>query len=135
MGQPELATDPRFVDHVARGSRQVELDTIIARWTKTRTVAEVEAAMLRYSVPAGTIYHAPDMLADPHFAARGALVELETERWGKITMQNSFPKLSGTPSTVRSAAPTRVGESNAEVYGELGLTDGDLAALTASGAI
>ena len=135
MGQPELATDPRFVDHVARGSRQVELDTIIAGWTKTRTVAEVEAAMLRYSVPAGTIYHAPDMLADPHFAARGALVEVETERWGKITMQNSFPKLSGTPSTVRSPAPTRVGESNAEVYGELGLTDGDLAALTASGAI
>ncbi|QYE33786.1 CoA transferase [Polymorphobacter sp. PAMC 29334] len=135
MGQPELATDPRFVDHVARGSRQVELDTIIAEWTKTRTVAEVEAAMLRYSVPAGTIYHAPDMLADPHFAARGALVEVETERWGKITMQNSFPKLSGTPSTVRTPAPTRVGESNAEVYGELGLTDGDLAALTASGAI
>ncbi|UAJ08937.1 CaiB/BaiF CoA transferase family protein [Glacieibacterium megasporae] len=135
MGQPELATDPRFVDHVARGSRQVELDTIIAGWTQSRTIAEVEAAMLRYSVPAGTIYHAPDMLADPHFAARGALVEVETERWGKITMQNSFPKLSGTPSTVRTPAPTRVGESNAEVYGELGLTDGDLAALTASGAI
>ncbi len=135
MGHPELATDPRFVDHVARGSRQVELDTIIAAWTRDRTIAEVEAAMLAYSVPAGTIYRAPDMLADPHFAARGALVEVETERWGKITMQNSFPRLSATPSAIRSPAPTRVGESNAEVYGELGLTEGDLAELAAAGAI
>jgi len=135
MGHPDLAADPRFVDHVARGSRQVELDTIIAAWTRDRTIAEVEAAMLAYSVPAGTIYRAPDMLADPHIAARGALVEVETERWGKITMQNSFPRLSATPSAIRSPAPTRVGESNAEVYGELGLTDGDLAALAAAGAI
>ena len=73
--------------------------------------------MLAHSVPAGTIYRAPEMLADPHFAAREALVEVDTPRWGRINMQNAFPKLSATPSSIRSPAPTQVGEHNAEVYG------------------
>ena len=32
MGQPELATDDRFVNHVARGRNQDELDKIIGDW-------------------------------------------------------------------------------------------------------
>ena len=136
IGQPELATDPRFATHVARGERQTELDAIVADWTRTRTVAEVEAAMLAASVPAGTTYRAADMLADPHYAARDALIEIDTPRWGRVTMQNSFPKLSDTPSGVRSAAPTIVGEHNAEVYGTLlGLGAAELADLAAAGTI
>lgn len=136
IGQPDLARDPRFVDHVARGSRQAELDAILASWTRERTVVEVEAAMLAHSIPAGSIYRAPEMLADPHFAAREALVDVTTKRWGTIKMQNSFPKLSATPSSIRSPAPTRVGEHNAEIYGTLlGLTDGDLGEFAAAGTI
>ena len=136
IGRPELATDPRYVDHVSRGRTQVELDGLIADWTRTRTIAEVEAAMLAHSVPAGTIYRAPEMLADPHFAAREALVEVETAQWGKLKMQNSFPKLSDTPGSVRTPAPATVGQHNDEVYGGLlGLGDDELAALKAAGAI
>ncbi|TRW15359.1 CoA transferase [Glacieibacterium frigidum] len=136
MGQPELAQDPRYVDHVSRGRNQVELDGRVADWTRTRTVAEVEAAMIAHSVPAGTIYRAPEMLADPHFAAREALVELDTPRWGTLTMQNSFPKLSDTPSSVRTPAPDSVGAHNHEVYaGLLGLSDTEIEALRAAGAI
>jgi formyl-CoA transferase len=36
MGQPELATDDRFVDHVARGRNQDELDKIIGDWAAQR---------------------------------------------------------------------------------------------------
>ena len=136
IGQPGLATDPRYVDHVSRGRNQAELDALIADWTRSRTVGEVEAAMLAHSVPAGTIYRAPEMLADPHFAAREALVEVETAQWGRVKMQNSFPKLSATPSSVRTAAPSRVGEHNEAVYGELlGLDADALAALKQAGAI
>ena len=136
MGRPELASDPRYVDHVSRGAHQVELDELIADWTRTLTVAEAEAAMLKHSVPAGTIYRAPEMLADPHFAARSALVEVETARWGKVHMQNSFPKLSDTPSSVRTPAPNTVGQHNAQVYGDLlGLDAAALAALAETGAI
>ena len=136
MGQPELASDPRYVDHVARGKHQAELDARIEAWTKTLTVAEVEALMIGHSIPAGKMYRAPEMLADPHFQAREAIIDVETERWGTLKMQNVFPKLSGTPSSVRSPAPSQIGQHNAEVYGDLlGMSAAELAALHAGGVI
>jgi crotonobetainyl-CoA:carnitine CoA-transferase CaiB-like acyl-CoA transferase len=119
MGQPELATDPRYATHVARGERQSELDERIAAWTAGLTVAEVEAAMIANSVPAGRIFGAADMLEDPHFAARGTLVEVDHPQWGKFKMQNAFPFLSDTPSSVRTLAPAVPGQDNAQVYGTL----------------
>jgi crotonobetainyl-CoA:carnitine CoA-transferase CaiB-like acyl-CoA transferase len=136
MGRPELAGDPRYVDHVARGRNQDELDGIVEAWTRTKTVDEVEAAMIAHSIPAGIIYRAPEMLEDPHFAARNALIEVETPRWGKVKMQNAFPFLSDTPSSVRSPAPARIGEHNDEVYrGLLGLDAAELNRLSAAGAV
>jgi crotonobetainyl-CoA:carnitine CoA-transferase CaiB-like acyl-CoA transferase len=136
MGQPELADDPRYATHVARGENQKELDDLIGAWTATKTIAEVEALMIEHSVPAGGIYRAADMLEDPHFAAREALVEVEHPRWGKFKMQNAFPKLSDTPSSVRTRAPLEPGQDNAEVYGALlGLSEQQLADLRARQAI
>ncbi len=136
MSQPELALDPRYIDHVSRGKNQVELDERIERWTSTLTVAEVEALMIKNSIPAGKIFRAPEMLDDPHFQAREAIIDVETERWGSLKMQNVFPKLSGTPSSVRSAAPSKIGQHNAEIYGGLlGLDETELAKMAAAGAI
>jgi formyl-CoA transferase len=136
MGRPELASDPRYATHLARGQRQKELDDLIEAWTRTLTVAEVEALMIEYSVPAGKIYGAADMLEDEHFKAREALVEVDSPRWGKFAMQNSFPKLSDTPSAIRSLAPQSIGEHNAEIYGKLlGLDAETIDNLKAAGAI
>lgn len=136
MGRPELATDPRYVSHVARGQHQKELDDLIEAWTRTLTVAEVEALMIEYSVPAGRIYGAADMLEDEHFKAREALVEVDSPRWGKFAMQNSFPKLSDTPSGIRSLAPQSIGEHNDEIYGTLlGMDQQTIDNLKAAGAI
>lgn len=136
MGQPELASDERYATHVARGRHLRELDAIIADWTRTLTVDQLEALMIEHSIPAGKIYRAEEMLEDPHFAAREALVEVESDRWGKFKMQNSFPKLSDTPGSIRRLAPDEVGQHNAEVYAELlGLDEAELSRLAATGAI
>lgn len=135
MGRPELGEDPRYATHLARGEHQDELDALINDWTRTLTVAEVDALMTEHSIPAGRVYRAPDMLADPHFQAREAIIEVETERFGKLRMQNAFPKLSTTPSGVRRPAPAEVGQHNAEVYGELGVDAAELAALREAGVI
>ncbi len=136
MGRPELATSERYATHVARGRNLRELDEIIADWTRTKTVAELEALMIEYSVPAGKIYRAPEMLEDPHFAARESLVEVETPRWGKIKMQNAFPRLSETPSGIRTPAPVEIGQHNAEIYGELlGMDAKEMDRLKAANAI
>lgn len=136
MGRPELATDPRYIDHVSRGQNQDELDALIEDWTKTLTVDEVEALMVEHAVPAGKMFRAPEMLEDPHYQAREAIVEVETDRWGTLKMQNAFPKLSDTPSSIRSAAPSTIGQHNEEVYGDwLSMDAQQLAELKAAGAI
>ena len=136
MGRPELGTDERYATHLARGQNQLELDELINSWTRTLTVDEVDALMIAYSIPAGRVYRAPEMLADPHFKAREAIIEVETERFGKLKMQGAFPKLSATPSGVRSPAPSVVGQHNEEVYGGLlGLSGVEIGALKTAGAI
>ncbi|MFN7174350.1 MAG: CaiB/BaiF CoA transferase family protein, partial [Thermaurantiacus tibetensis] len=74
MGAPELARDPRYATHAARGANQAELDARIAAWTGGLAVAEALARLEAAGVPAGRLYRVPDMLEDPHFAAREALV-------------------------------------------------------------
>ncbi|MDB5470085.1 MAG: formyl-CoA transferase [Caulobacter sp.] len=137
MGRPELIDDPRYDSHAARGANQTGLDDLIANWTRALTVEGLEALMLKHGVPAGRIYKPADMLTDPHFAAREALVEMpDHPRFPGLTMQNVFPKLSATPGSVRSIAPQSVGEHNLEVLGErLGMDAADITRLQTAGVI
>jgi crotonobetainyl-CoA:carnitine CoA-transferase CaiB-like acyl-CoA transferase len=135
MGRPELGTDPRYATHIARGNNQLELDELINAWTATLTVDALDVLMTECSIPAGRVYRAPEMIADPHFQAREAIVEVETERFGRLKMQNAFPKLSATPSSIRRAAPSVVGQHNVEVYGALGFGAAELADMQAAGVI
>ena len=134
MGEPALADDARFATHTARGEHQAEIDRRVAAWTATLSAQELVALLARHGVPAGGIYRAPDMLADPHFAAREAIVETHHPLLGMLRMQNVAPRLSATPGAIRRAAPS-LGEHNAEIYEEIGLTRADLDALAALGVI
>jgi formyl-CoA transferase len=58
------------------------------------------------------------MLADRHFKAREAIVEVDHPDFGTIKMQNVAPKLSDTPGAVRHVGP-ELGEHTDEVLGEL----------------
>ena len=136
MGRADLADDPRYATHIARGHNQAELDGLIDRWTRTMTIEELDRLMIANSIPAGQVYRAPEMIADPHFQAREAIIEVETERFGKLKMQGAFPRLSATPSGVRTPAPSQVGQHNAEIYGALaGFDAARLKALAADGVI
>ena len=115
MGQPELATDARYATHLARGEHQAELDGIISDWTRTLTVAELEKLLLKNAVPSGKIYTAADMVSDPHYAAREAIVTVDDPELGPVKMQNTFPKFSATPGSIRKQAPRSVGEDTAAV--------------------
>jgi len=118
MEAPALAQDPRYADHQARGANQAELDAIIARWTATFATGDLLALLERNAIPSGLIYRAADMLDDPHFVAREAIVSTTHPQFGTLRMQNVAPRLSASPSSVRSPAPA-LGQHNAEIYGEL----------------
>jgi crotonobetainyl-CoA:carnitine CoA-transferase CaiB-like acyl-CoA transferase len=76
---------------------------------------EVLTIMSEHGVPAGLIYRAPDMLEDPHFLARQAIVTVPHPDFGELKMQNVAPKLSETPGAVRSPSPA-LGEHNEQIY-------------------
>ena len=118
MEHPELATNPKYATHSARGAAMAELDGLIAQWTATKRADDLLEALHASGVPAGRIFRAKDMFDDPHFAAREAIVSVPHPDFGSIPMQNATPKLSETPGRVRSAGPA-LGEHNDEVYGGL----------------
>jgi len=135
MGKPGWITDPRFVDHLARGTNQAELDGLIAEWTATMSAQEVLDLMVEHEVAAGGVYRAPEMLADPHFQARESIIEVEHPRLGSFAMQNVFPKFSETPGEIDWVGP-ELGQHNDEVLsGMLGIDDEELAQLKVDGVI
>lgn len=135
MQRPELADDPRYATHSARGEHQGALDELIAEWTRSQAAEPLRALLVEHGVPVGKIYRAPEMLEDPHFAARQSIVRVPHPQWGEIAMQNAAPKLSETPGRVVSAGP-ELGQHNEEVYGELlGLDSGQIADLAQRGII
>ena len=135
MGQPTLITDDRFIDHRARGQRQAELDNIVASWTKQRSAADVLAALHAAAVPAGLLFQPADMLTDEHFQARKSIIDIETQGYGTVSMQNAFPALSSSPGGIRWPGQP-LGEATTSVLKEiLGLSMEKIAHLQETGIV
>jgi formyl-CoA transferase len=107
MGRPDLATDERYATHGARGQHMEELDGIIAEWSSTVAADDLLAMLHEGGVPAGRIFRAKDMFADPQFAARDAIVKLTHPDLGEFAMHNVFPRLSETPGLSGSVGDRR----------------------------
>jgi formyl-CoA transferase len=136
IGKPEWAEDPRYKTHLGRADRQAELDEMIAAWTRERTVAEIDALMVKAGVPAGPINRPDQIIADPHVAARNAIHWEDHPTLGRIPMQGVFPKLSETPGDIRLPAPDAVGQHTEEILGDLlGMNAADIARLRQNGVI
>jgi crotonobetainyl-CoA:carnitine CoA-transferase CaiB-like acyl-CoA transferase len=102
----------------------------------TKTMSEIDELMQQHGVPAGRIYRASDMLDDPQFIDREAIVDVPHERWDNLKMQNIFPKMSVTQGKIRWAGPEELGQHNAEVYGELlNMSEDEMSALAEKGVL
>jgi formyl-CoA transferase len=121
MGQEALGRDTRYATHVARGERQAELDALISAWSATVPAAALEAMLEEGGVPAGRIYRAPEIMADPHVQAREAIIRVTHHEYGELAMQNVVPRLSDTPGAVRHAAPALGADTDAVLAELLGL--------------
>ena len=129
MNRPELAADERYASHAARGRHQAELDDLVARWSAQYTISELIDILEKSGVPAGPIYRAPEMLEDPHFKARQAIIKIMHPEFGELAMQNVVPRLSRTPGKVHSPDPT-LGQHNEEIFqGLLGMEDSAIESL------
>ncbi|MDZ7884674.1 MAG: CoA transferase [Mycobacterium sp.] len=137
MGMPELAGDDRFVDHVARGRHQDELDKIIGDWAAEREPADIIATLSEAGVISGPINTVAEVVNDPQLQARGMIADHWDERVERnVKGPGVIPVLSVTPGSVRSAGSARPGQHNDEVYsGLLGLSAEELTTLRQQGVL
>ncbi|AYV45722.1 formyl-CoA transferase [Caulobacter flavus] len=135
MGRPDLAEDPRYRDHAARGVNQGELDARIAAWTLDQDIDDLLPRLEQAGLATGRIYRAPEMLADPQFQARESIVSVPHPVFGQVKMQNAFPRLTDTPGGVRWPGPTLGEHTQAVLTQVAGMTAEKVAELKARGVV
>ena len=136
MGQPELASDPRFATHLARGENQEAIEAIVREWSAQRDVAEIDRVLNEAGVICGPIYTIADIFEDEHFWAREMLITHVDTGFGEYVGPGIVPKFSETPGAVRWSATWEEGSHNQEVYGGLlGLRDDEIEQLEAKGVV
>ncbi|WP_101674893.1 CaiB/BaiF CoA transferase family protein [Alloalcanivorax mobilis] len=132
-GRADLATDPRLASNAGRVEHEQEVDTVIDRWCQTLPSAEVLAKLEANRVPCGPIYSAADMIADPHFQARGLFQQVEIN--GKpLKIPALAPRLAGTPGGTRWPGG-EAGSHTEAVLAELGLSADEVRVLRDDGVV
>jgi formyl-CoA transferase len=137
MGQPELATDARFANHVARGRNQDELDKIIGAWAAEREPNDIMETLSAAGVISGPINTVAEVVEDPQLRSRGMIADHWDERIERnVKGPGVVPVLSQTPGSIRNAGPARPGQHNDQIYrGLLGRSEAELEALRAEGVL
>jgi formyl-CoA transferase len=119
MGREDLAADSSLATNTGRVTRVEELDEAIAAWTETQTADEVVERLRAQQLPVSRINSIADIVQDPQFIARGAIVEVEDERLDQpLLVPGVIPKLSRTPGVVRPLAQ-ELGEATEQVRGRV----------------
>jgi formyl-CoA transferase len=128
IGREDLRDDPALARNDGRAAQMERIDAAISQWTSSRTLAEVLEAMEAAEVPAGRIYTAADIAADPHYAARRMIETITANDGEPLKVPGVVPKLSATPGAIRTKAP-KLGEHTDEVLREVGYNAADIAKL------
>ena len=134
MGAPTLPADPRFATNPARVRHLDEIDGMVARLVRRSLRCAGSAALERHEVPFSKVYSIDDVLADPHFQARGAIIRLPDADLGSVPAPCVVPRFSGFAGAAPRTGPA-VGEHNTAVFREMGVERGGAAALEADGVI
>jgi formyl-CoA transferase len=133
IGRADLADDPTLASNEGRVKRTEELDRVIGEWTASVTLDEALEVLARAEVPSGRIYSIADIVADPHFAARG-MFERHQAGTQEVVLPGIVPRLSQTPGRTRWIGP-RLGEHTDEVLGGAGYGPEEIASLRGRGVI
>lgn len=133
-GRPDMAENPAMAQNPGRIVHQAEIDAALSDWCQRHAAAEVIAQLEAARVPVGPIYSVADMLADPHYQARGLFERVEID--GKpLKIPAIMPRLENTPGRTEWPGGS-IGSHNEEILqGLLSLSDEDLAGLRAEGVI
>jgi crotonobetainyl-CoA:carnitine CoA-transferase CaiB-like acyl-CoA transferase len=125
--------EPRLATLGGRLAARRELDGRVADWTRVRPAEEVAATLQAAGVSASAVENGDDHRADPHLAARAAIVTLEHPEIGAERHVANPIRLSRTPLAPPAPAPLLGADTEEVLIRLLGLERAQVAALVAEG--
>lgn len=133
-GHSDLANDPRLQTNSGRVTHEAEIDLALTDWCRGQPSADVLATLEEARVPAGPIYNAKDMLADPHFQQRGLFEQIEIN--GKpLKIPAISPRMDGTPGKTQWPGPDIGSHTHEVLCQQLGLSEKEFQQLQDDGVL
>ncbi|HEX8541766.1 carnitine dehydratase [Pseudomonas syringae] len=134
IGRSDLGENPEFAHNDGRAAQCALLDEAISVWSSSLPIDEVLRVLEQAEVPAGRIYNVADIVADPHYQARGMILDAELPGGAAVKMPGIVPKLSETPGEVNWQGPS-LGQHTDSVLDSLGITAADIQRLKQEGVV
>jgi crotonobetainyl-CoA:carnitine CoA-transferase CaiB-like acyl-CoA transferase len=134
IGRTDLAEDPALAHNDGRVAENAKIDLAISQWTASLGIEDVLRHMERAEVPAGRIYTAADIVADPHYRAREMIGRHDLPDGQPIDLPGIVPKLSATPGRTRWVGPA-VGEHSWDVLSGIGVGRAEFQLLRSRGIV
>ncbi|MDY1016431.1 CaiB/BaiF CoA-transferase family protein [Pseudomonas coleopterorum] len=134
IGRADLGDDPAFAHNDGRAAQSDLLDGAISAWSTQRPIEEVLRVLEAAEVPAGRIYSVADIVADPHYQARGMILDAQLPGGVETKMPGVVPKLSETPGVINWQGPS-LGQHTQAVLTELGLSESAIQRLKDEGIV
>ena len=132
IGRPEILHDPRFSNSRTRFEHYNDLMALTEAWTRSRSAEDALRGLTAADVPCARYRHIAELADDPQLKHRNMLVEV-VDGAGPLKVPNTPFLFSETHAAVRPAVATVGQHNDAVLRDELGLNDGDIAALAAAG--
>jgi crotonobetainyl-CoA:carnitine CoA-transferase CaiB-like acyl-CoA transferase len=134
VGSPERAEDPRFANIKARLRNIDEVYGEAGRIFQTRTTAEWRELLERADIPHMPMHTLATIQDDPHLKAVGFFEPVEHPIEGAVTSMRVPSRWTKSQPVAGRPAPA-LGENSREVLAEAGLSEAEIEALIASGAV
>lgn len=116
MGQPELAEEGSpFKTTRQRAQNIDEVNEIVQRYVKSKTLKEVLKELEEAGVPVAPVNNVKDLFHDPHIQHRENIITVKDPEIGEVNLPGVVPKFSKTPGKVEWTGKA-IGEDNEEVY-------------------